>query len=135
VKLGAVVLVHDDIPCKTWHLAPVEDIISGEDGLIRDANIRTSTQIIKHPITKIYPLELTTMDPSASYTSSPEQNPQDSLAHSHIVEEDIDTTIHVNRRPVHQSAFRGTEKILEWITTFCAPMEMSETSSNFYYSN
>ena len=34
VKPGAVVLVHDDIPCVKWRLAVVEDVIVGEDALI-----------------------------------------------------------------------------------------------------
>ena len=47
---GAVVLVHDDMPRINWHLAVVEDTISGEDGLVRAANIRTSTGRTNHLI-------------------------------------------------------------------------------------
>ena len=43
MKPGAVVLVHGDIPRVKWRLAVVEDVIAGEDGLIRAANIWTST--------------------------------------------------------------------------------------------
>ena len=50
IKPGAVVLVHDDTPRINWHLAVVEDTISGEDGLIRAANIRTSTGKTNHPV-------------------------------------------------------------------------------------
>jgi len=63
------------------------------------------------------------MDPSPTHTLSPEHNHQDSVAHNSTVEEDIDTTIHVNRRPVCQSALRGREKILEWTRTLCGPPE------------
>ena len=40
----------------THCLAVVEDTISGKDGVIRAANIRTSTGKTNHPITKLYPL-------------------------------------------------------------------------------
>jgi len=86
VKPGAAVLIHDDTPCITWHLVVIEDAIVEEDGLIRAANIRTSTERTNHPIMKLYPLELTAMDPSPTHNLSPEHNtqdsyPQDSVAH------------------------------------------------------
>jgi len=40
----------------------IEDTISGEDGLVRAANIRTSTGRTNRPKTKLYPLEVTTSD-------------------------------------------------------------------------
>ena len=64
VKPGAVVLVHDDIPRVKWRLAVVEDVIAGEDGLIRAANIRTSTGKSNRPVTKLYPLEVTASEPT-----------------------------------------------------------------------
>ena len=57
-------LVHDDIPRVKWRLAVVEDIIAGEDGLIRAANIRTSTGKSNRPVTKLYPLEVTASEPT-----------------------------------------------------------------------
>jgi len=99
----------------------------GEDGLIRAANIRTSTGRTNCPITKLYPLELTAMDPYPSHISSPKHNtqdscPQDSVAHNSTVE-DIDTTIPISRRPIRQSALRGREKIQEWTRTLSGPPE------------
>jgi len=62
-KPGAIVLVHDDTLHINWRLAVVEDTIVKEDGLIKTANIRTSTGRINHPVTKSYPLEVTMTDP------------------------------------------------------------------------
>jgi len=45
-KPGGVGLVHDDTPHINWRLA-----ISGEDGLIRAANIKISTGRTNRPIT------------------------------------------------------------------------------------
>ena len=63
VKPGAMVLAHDDTLCINWRLAVVEDTIAGEDGLVRAANIRTSTGRTNRPIAKLYPLEVTAEDP------------------------------------------------------------------------
>jgi len=62
VKRGALVLVHDDTPRISWRLSVIEDIITGKDGLVRAAKIRTSTSKTNHPITKLYPLEVITSD-------------------------------------------------------------------------
>ena len=41
MKVGDVVLVHYDMPCINWKLAIIEEIIVGNDGLVRAAHIRT----------------------------------------------------------------------------------------------
>lgn len=55
-----MVLVHDESPRSTWKLAVVEGLIEGGDGLVRAANIHTSTGHTNRPITKLYPLEVCT---------------------------------------------------------------------------
>jgi len=92
----------------------------GEDGLIRAANIRTSTGRINRLITKLYPLELTAMDPFPSHTSSPKHNtqdscPRDSVAHNSTVG-DVDATIPI-------PALRGSKKIQEWTRMLSGPLE------------
>ena len=51
VKVGDVVLVHDDTPRVNWKYAVIESVIRGNDGLIRAANIHTSTGKTTRPIT------------------------------------------------------------------------------------
>ena len=46
IKKGNVVLVHNEGPSSTWKLAVVEDLIKGEDGLVRAANITSLLQLI-----------------------------------------------------------------------------------------
>ena len=60
VKTGDIVLIHDDKPRVDWRLAVIEELIPGGDGLIRAANLRTSTGKTNRPITKLYPLEVNT---------------------------------------------------------------------------
>ena len=59
IKVGDVVQVHDDTKRINWRLAVVESLITGNDGLVRAANIRTSTGRTNRPLAKLYPLEVT----------------------------------------------------------------------------
>ena len=43
VKVGDIVLIHDDTPRVQWKLSVVEQVNKGTDGLIRSANVRTAT--------------------------------------------------------------------------------------------
>ena len=58
IKEGELVMVHDDKPRNTWKLAIIEELIRGNDGLVRAANIRTKNGRTSRPITKLYPLEV-----------------------------------------------------------------------------
>ena len=58
IRKGDVVIIHDDKPRLQWKLAVVEDLIKGNDGLIRAAHIRTDNVKTTRPIVKLYPLEV-----------------------------------------------------------------------------
>jgi len=58
IKVGDVVMVHDEGPRSRWRLARVDSLISGNDGRVRAANIRTDGGMTNRPITKLYPLEI-----------------------------------------------------------------------------
>jgi len=109
VKPGSVILVHDDTPRINWYLAVVGDTIVGEDGLVRSANIRTSTGKTNRPISKLYPLEVTA---------------EDSLHHdndsSQTVQPD-ESNITSDKRPVRKAALRGRQQVIEWIQALCGP--------------
>jgi len=51
-------MVHDEGPRSRWRLARVDSLISGNDGRVRAANIRTDGGMTNRPITKLYPLEI-----------------------------------------------------------------------------
>ena len=108
-------LVHDDTPRNKWHLAVVEDTIAGEDGLVRAANIRTSTGRANHPIVKLYPLEVAAEDP---------------LLQDKLNEPNSDKTVQPEtqvttseKRPVYKAALQGRKQIREWTETLSAPPE------------
>ena len=57
IKTGDVVLVHDDTPRVNWRLAVIEELVRGNDGLVRAAKIRTTQGRTNRPIAKLIPLE------------------------------------------------------------------------------
>ena len=59
IKVGDVVLIHDDSPRARWKMAVIENLIKGNDGNIRAAEVRTNTGKTNRPIARLYPLEIT----------------------------------------------------------------------------
>ena len=43
IKVGDVVLIHDDSPRASWKMAVIENLIKGNDGYVRAAEVRTSS--------------------------------------------------------------------------------------------
>ncbi|XP_052268588.1 uncharacterized protein LOC127869969 [Dreissena polymorpha] len=59
INTGDVVQIHDDGPRCRWKLAVVVDVVTGRDGHIRAAKVRTSNGLYTlRPIAKLYPLEV-----------------------------------------------------------------------------
>ena len=73
IKVGDVVLIHDDGPRVQWKLAVIEKLSEGGDGLIRAADVRTSSGKTNRPITKLYPLEVTDDSTTAVKNSATEE--------------------------------------------------------------
>ena len=55
IKIGDIVIVHNDGPCVNWRLTK---LLVGGDGFTRAVEIRTSTGTTNRPIAKLYPLEV-----------------------------------------------------------------------------
>jgi len=123
VKPGFVVLINDDTPCINWRLVVVEDTIAGEDGLVRAANIRTSTGRTNHPIIKLYPLEVTAKDPL--YREHPSKlNLSDNDNMTDDQTEQPDTTL--KQRPTRKAALKGRQRVNEWTKSLSGPPEDEE---------
>ncbi|XP_053390049.1 uncharacterized protein LOC128552977 [Mercenaria mercenaria] len=59
LTVGDVVQIHDNnLPRNRWSLGVIEDVVTGRDGLIRAARIRSRRGVTMRPIAKLYPLEL-----------------------------------------------------------------------------
>jgi len=110
VKVGDVVLIHDDVPRIQWKLAMIDGVNKGEDGLIRSASVKTSTGHTNRPITKLYPLEVTaseqyTMDGTKEVSTTPTRPPPAT-------------------RPVRQAALRGRQRVQQWIHSLAPPEDV-----------
>jgi len=99
----------------------VENTISGEDGLVRAANIRMSTSRTNCPITKLFPLEVTAEDLHPSKVPLLKRFSNSGTQISSTVEQVEDIT--KARRPTHQAALRGRQQVQEWAKTLCGPPE------------
>ena len=106
IKVGDVVQVHDDTKRVHWRLAIVERIIKGKDGLVRAADIKTSTGYTKSTYHQTVPLEETstthtTTKPECSKPSTPTKS----------------------TRPVRKTAQVAREKLKTWVSELSCPPE------------
>lgn len=121
IKVGDVVLVHDDSPRISWKMAIVEELIVGRDGLVRAANIRTCNGKTNRPIVKLYPLEVTSSGEVAlsdpPQTENTAGNPKMSGTNSQHVTDSAHT------RPVRDSARKARNKLAKWTNYLLVPPE------------
>ena len=57
IRVGDVVQIYDEGPRIRWKLAVVLELMTGNDGSVRAAKIKTKRGITNRPIVKLYPLE------------------------------------------------------------------------------
>lgn len=101
-NVGEIVLISDpDQPRGSWPLAKIIHLTPSQDGSIRSVTLRTATRQEMHrPISKIYPLELSTAstdnqpDPSTSVPPTPERPRRSaaSEAFARIVDQNLNHT-------------------------------------------
>ena len=103
--------IHDDGPRLSWRLAVIEELLTGNDGLVRAANIRTSTGRTNRPIVKLYPLEVASVETTVSPTLQP--------ADKNTEEESLEPTL--EKRLTRLAAGREKHRISEWIQAIRAP--------------
>ena len=102
VKVGDVVLIHDDSPRVTWKVALVTSIKRGYDGLAYSVNVRTANGTTNHPITRLHPLEIQAKE--VSHTAN------------------RDTTVQTPspvRGPQRDAARRAIRRIADWVKDIC----------------
>ena len=123
IAAGDVVLVHNDGPRILWRLAVVENLIYGSDGLVRAANIRTSTGRTNRPIVRLIPLEVSVQDKDTARSDNSSLSYRDKSANS---TSDSQVDVHrrvVESRPARNSAKRAREKLTQWADILSVPRE------------
>ena len=121
VKVGDVVLIHDDTPRVNWKYAVIEGVIRGNDGLIRAVNIRTSTGKTTRPITKLYPLEVTSINESDSMTSDVDSSGD--LTRDSVPPFSHSNTEQPSVKSMRKAAVKARERVSEWTSILRAPPE------------
>ena len=121
IKVGDIVLIHDDIPRINWKLAVIEGLIIGNDGLVRAANIRTVNGRTNRPIAKLYPLEVTAPTEAKTTVDDKEETTIDRRKKNTDVTT-ANAPVKVNRIQ-RDAAKRAREQMKEWSEALCAPPE------------
>ena len=78
----------DESPRSTWKLTIIEELMTGKDGLVRAAYIRTSQGRTNCPIAKLIPLEVST--PMIAETEEPTSISQKDALNQPIVKNTAD---------------------------------------------
>ena len=101
IKVDDVVLIHDDLPRRSWKMAVIKGLIKGNDGYVRAAEVRTKNGRTNRPISKLYPLEISTDEDD---TTTKLKNDTDE--HSPLM--------FGMQRPIRSSATKAKDKIFQW---------------------
>ena len=117
--MSDLVLIHDEGPRINWRLAVIKNLITKGDGLVRAADIQTSTGRTNRPITKIYLLEVTA---NTEIKASPSQS-QDSSTVAREKEEMVTIISAPQCRSQRVSTRRAAEKMIKWKESLLAPPE------------
>ena len=79
IKVGDIVIIHDDAPRAGWKLAVVEKLITGSDGVTRAAEIRTARGTTNRPIVRLIPLEVNEQSETRNWTQVISQNDSEGI--------------------------------------------------------
>ncbi|XP_045025108.1 uncharacterized protein LOC123469827 [Daphnia magna] len=109
VKIGDVVLVHNESPRHKWKLAVIESLIKSNDGHVRAADIRTASGKTNHPISKLYPLEVSELTDASDIQQHTDPSPTQF--------QPVKTS-----RPVRQAAIKANQ-LIEQMTMDVEPDE------------
>ena len=112
VRVGDMVLIHSEKARLLWHMAVIESLIRGKDGLVRAVNLRTSNGRTNRPITKLYPLELV----EASETSD--------NANASAFKETKKAESEIRRGPVREAAKKATRQLKKWTSALRGPEDV-----------
>ena len=97
-------MIQDDTPRIDWQLAVIEELIVGNDGLVRAAHIRTAQGRTNRPISKLCPLEVSSNEESQTESVEPVLP---NLETSTVTEGDNPCPSDIPRRRLKSESHRG----------------------------
>jgi len=117
IKVGDIVIVHDDVPRLKWQLAVVTDLQRGQDDAVRSAIIRTSNGVTTRPIVKLYPLEVNVEMSTPEKDSSVVLDAEDSSP---------GTYKKLPSRPPRSAAIKARSHISDWTQILRGPEDVTD---------
>jgi len=117
IKVGDVVIVHDEKPRMQWKLALVEGLIKGRDDLARTAHIKMGNYRTTRPIVKLYPLEVCNPDAVNPSRHSDAVTDETRSSQAMFDGKSIDSDSSVGQCARRKAAAKALEKISEWTST------------------
>lgn len=120
IKVGDVVVVHDDIPRMRWQLAVVKELQQGQDNAVRSAIIRTSNGVTSRPIVKLYPLEVNAAPVRDTRDVSDNKN---NRAQDTSISDNSDLQF---SRPQRSAAIKARAQAADWAQILRAPEDVMD---------
>ena len=131
IKVGDVVLIHDNTPRMDWRMAVIEELITGNDRSVRAAKIWTAKGRTNRPITKLVPLEVSSSDSETLRQPPPTESPSSSNTEQNIDGTGQAVAVSGNQgHPQRLAARRGRERVTEWtsrLRTLCPPEDVMDS--------
>ena len=119
ISIGEIVLVHDDKPRGFWKLARVEEVITGQDGNVRGAVVRVSSEkgrstMLRRPLQRLYPLEIESGVEGEGTRDASEANGTGSLEGVDATDQEEDVVVAARSKRV--AAIQARDQIKAWTT-------------------
>ena len=117
IKVGDIVIVHDDVPRLKWQLAVVKELQRGHDNAVRSAVIRTVNGVTNRPIIKLYPLEVNVeTETPDSQDILDDSTPDTPVPH--------DTEPQLPSRPQRSAAVKARAQVSDWAQILRGPEDV-----------
>ena len=125
IKVGDIVIIHDDCPRLKWRLAVVQELQQRRDDLVRSAVIRTDKGITNRLISKLYPLEVNAgMEVSDSESQVVTDDNDDHVSNT-TLPQGMDHEPQVSSRPQRLAATKAKTRISEWSQALRSPEDVA----------
>ena len=123
IRKGDVVIIHDDKLRLYWKLAIVENLIKGNDGLVRATHVKIESYTTTRPIVKLYPLEVSNCDQHQNTLNDAESSRDNNVgdnAASDTTSNEIAPSRSCGKR---KAAIGALQRMREWTSVLCGPPE------------
>jgi len=123
IKVGDVVVVHDDVPRLKWQLAVVKELQRGQDNAVRSAIIRTVNGVTSRPIVKLYPLEVNAESETVRDSEDVSDGREDCTPDTSISD---NSRPKLPSRPQRTASVKARAQVTDWAQILRAPEDVAD---------